>query len=286
MSFVIKLCKNYGDSTTPITLGVSQIAPSTPLMLTNYPVQYPQNFTTITIDGFTPQAYDIRRLSDSVINRFERTTNQIRIAMPLSFGKTFVNAYDSNTAYKSAAIFRQYFAGLEVSATSGNALLSISLSNQTNTNIAFYYHYSYNGVKDTTASYFPLTLVNDATSTVQSRFANFITRNYTGSFQPNLNTNRPFDSINYIQTSPGTFVSIAMPEIVNFPNVIINRADLTILQIPNNPIIDGYFSTPTNLLLAAYDSTRYVARNVPNDFVVDATGTPNYGYFGGNSLAN
>ncbi|MFX5926142.1 DUF4270 family protein, partial [Acinetobacter baumannii] len=71
----------YGDSTQPLRLTVSEISTSTPLT-TNiiYPANYPALYPVSTVGNLAdPISLDIRRIGDSVINRYEKATNQIRI---------------------------------------------------------------------------------------------------------------------------------------------------------------------------------------------------------------
>lgn len=275
----------YGDSTQPLRVTVSEIDQSTPLDRNRlYPVTNP-GVTPINIAGplANPVNIDIRRLGDTVKNRYEVATNQIRIKLRNDVAQRFLRTYDSTNAYKSDSIFRTYFAGfaLTVDQTApANALLRINLAD-TNTKFALYYSSSSTGatVRDTSVLYMRF-------NTAASGDANFIVRNRAGSQVTNYlttNNNPKSDSLVYVQTSPGTTVRVRIPGLASLSNRIIHRAELIAEQVPDDAnllTIDQQMSVPRYLLLSVLDSVNNRKRNVKNDYIF-ATDGPNITDFGG-----
>ena len=272
----------YGDSSQPIILNIAEISQSSPLDPSIvYPTNYP-NKTPITIGASLadPLTLDIRRLTDSVNNRFENAKNQIRIRLRDNVAKRFIRDYDSTNAYASDSAFRTYFAGFAVTVNPGgsNALLKVSLSD-TNTKFALYYSSSSAGAtkRDTSVRYFTF-------NTATSGDANFITRDRSGSdAAKHFTTSSKPDSLVYVQTSPGCYVRIKVPGLQNLNNRIIHRAELITEQVPDDATlttIETQMLPPRYLLLALFDSANKSKRNVPNDYVLSTTG-PNISLFGG-----
>jgi len=86
-----------------------------------------------------------------------------------------------------------------------------------------------------------------------------------------------------LQSYPGTYVRIRIPNLQGLSNRIIHRAELVAEQVPddNNLLtLDRYFQAPRLLLLSAYDSAKKQKRNIPNDYLVGNSG-PNTVDFGG-----
>lgn len=273
----------YGDSSKPLQVSVQEISPSTPLNpFVSYPVNFPSVYPINTIGPLAnTTSVDIRTLADSVINRFEMSRNQIRIPLRMDVARRFIKDYDSSNAYRNDSTFKSFFKGFSLkvlSASPANALLYVNLLD-TNTKLAFYFNTSSTGatVRDTAVRYFRF-------NSAFGGFANYITRNTAGAQISNhiTTTSKP-DSLVFIQSFPGTFVRIRIPNLQNLSNRIIHRAELTAEQVPddNNLLtLDRFFQAPRLLLLSAYDSVRKHKRNIPNDYLVGNQG-PNTVDFGG-----
>ena len=273
----------YGDSTQPLRISVDEISRITPL--DPYKV-YPSNFPAIYPIGSAGSlgntaTIDIRRIGDSVINRYELSKNQIRIKLRNDVARRFLNIYDSTNAYRSDTLFRTYFAGftMKVESTSpANALLFINMLD-TNTKLALYYNSNTTGAttRDTNAIYFRF-------NPFTSGDANYITRNRAGSeVAGRLTTTSKPDSMVYVQASPGTYVRIKIPNLNKLNNRIIHRAELITEQIPDNANLmttDLYMAPPRLLLLSIYDSANKIKRNIPSDYQIGQSG-PNTASFGG-----
>lgn len=278
----------YGDSTQPLRLTVSEISQSTPLSRNrSYPVNYPAA-NPISLAGAlaSPITIDIRRLGDSVKNRYENAKNQIRIRLRNDVAQRFITTYDSTNAYKSDSIFRTFFAGFALTVDQSgpaNALLNINLGD-TNTKFALYYSSSSTGAtrRDTAVAYLSF-------NPLSSGDANFVTRNRTGSQVAgyiNSTATPRSDSMVYVQASPGTFVRIRIPSLATLSNRIIHRAELIAEQIPDDAnllTIDQQMIPPRYLLLSVFKPTTNAKYNVPNDYIFSQDG-PNINEFGGRVL--
>jgi hypothetical protein len=137
----------YGDSTQPLRLTVSEISRSTPLNPNIiYPADYPALYPVNTVGNLAdPISVDIRRAGDSVKNRFENATNQIRIKLYNSVAQRFIKTYDSTNAYLSDSAFSTFFAGFALkvdAANPANALMYINMLDS-NTKLGLYYSKRY-----------------------------------------------------------------------------------------------------------------------------------------------
>jgi hypothetical protein len=287
----------YGDSTKPLNLSVFEISTTKGLNpLINYPSGPLPNPLPVTHlpTAIASQQVDIRRIGDSVNTAFERTTNMIRIKLPVSIATRLLKQYDTTTAYKSDSSFRTYFAGLAIKVTntgSANALLKIALSD-VNTKLGLYYRYPFTnsaGVRKDTAT----ALYYNYTSAAGFAYghANFIERNRSAATGANninnfLSNNAATqkDSILHVQTGPGTFVRLRIPGLKNFSSRIIHRAELIAEQVPDDNNLTAELNEllpPNVLFLGIYDSLNKRKRNIPNDFQVVQGGTTNLNTFGG-----
>jgi len=165
---------------------------------------------------------------------------QLRFKLPVPFRDSILAQQNTNT-FASYASFLDWLGGFFVlpDSTAGSTL---GYFDTDNTSMYVYYRYTNNGSPDTTTAVFPF----DATYC--NRF-NRITRNYSGKFcEPFIgNTIPQGDSIIFVESEPGMASLISFPHIGQFPNAVINKAELILTVI--SPI--------TN-----YSDT--VAYNIPN----------------------
>jgi len=273
----------YGDSSQPLRISVNEIAQSTPLdPYITYPANFPNRYPITLGASLAPtQTIDIRRLGDSVNNRFEQSNNQIRIKLNDAVASRFLKTYDSTNAYRNDTIFKTFFAGFALraeTANPANALVYINLLD-TNTKLALYYNTSTTGatIRDTNVIYFRFNSFTNGD-------ANYITRARSGSEVANrvTTTSKP-DSLVYVQSSPGTYVRIKVPALGGLTNRIIHRAELITEQVPDDGNLltsDRYMEPPRMLLLSIYDSVNKRKQNIPNDYAI-SDGGPNTANFGG-----
>lgn len=274
----------YGDTSAPLRLTVSEIDPTTPLISSfNYAANYPGAYNLRTIGTLAdPITISIPRLKDSVINRYERANNQIRIRLRSDVARRFIRTYDTTNAYRTDSAFRSLFAGFALTvdqAAPTNALIHLNLAD-TNTKFALYYSSSSAGatVRDTSVAYFRFNSFSGGN-------ANFVTRNRVGAeITKYTATTNKSDSIVFVQAAPGAYARIRIPGLKGLSNRIIHKAQLIAEQVPDDAnlfTIDAYMTPPRYLLLSAIDTVENRKYNVPNDYIFSPTQGPNKSNFGG-----
>jgi hypothetical protein len=278
----------YGDTSAPLKLTVSEIDPATPLNSGyNYAANYPGAYTFRTKGTLAdPVTIHIPRLSDSVNNRYERASHQIRIKLRSDVAKRFINTYDTTNAYATDSAFKSLFAGFALTvdqAAPTNALIHINLAD-TNTKFALYYNSSSTGatVRDTSVTYFRFNSFSGGN-------ANLITRNRVGAeITKYTATTNKSDSIVYVQSGPGAYVRVRIPGLKGLSNRIIHKAELIAEQVPDDANLytsDAYMAPPRYLLLSAIDTVENRKYNIPNDYIFSPNQGPNKSNFGGSVLS-
>ncbi len=183
--------------------------------------------------------------TDSVIN-------QIRIKLDNSFrdllfeqdslpGVGFPHGFARDTYWRNFVNN-----GFAITMTSGNALLYTHI-NDTNTRLEMHYTFKHGNGTDTSMTVMHFN--NGAGGTAspdRGAVADHIVRT-----RPGLPTG---DQEIFLQSSPGTFATLHIPELAGYSNRIIHRAEIIMQQIPDNPINDGYFSEPNYLYLDLVDT--------------------------------
>ncbi len=258
----------YGDSTKPVKIYVNKIDPSTPLEVGKY---YASNYANAYgirkgASVGNPYLLDFTKVKDSINDRFENASNQIRLKLNNSLAFELLKTYDSNGAYRNDTTFRNAFPGFALTtnaADNHNALIKLSLLDS-NTKLALYYSTSATGsvTRDTLVSHFRFNYY-----TAQN--ANFIQRNRAASEIASHLNGFAKDSLVYVQTSPGTMVKIKVPGLKTFKNKIIHRAELIAEQVPDDARLattESYMTAPNFLFLGVYDTATKQLRSVPNDY--------------------
>ncbi len=276
----------YGDSTKPLKIYTHKIDPATPLEVGKfYSSNYPEAYNLRSGSSIAnPHTVYFDRARDSVINRFERATNQIRIKLSNTIASQLLTKFDSTGAYKNDSAFRLAFTGFALStnpADNHNVLLKMSLLDS-NTKLALYYSTSATGsvTRDTTVTYFRFNYYT-------AQGANFIKRNRAASEIARHLNGYAKDSLVYVQTSPGTMVKIKVPGLKTFKNKIIHRAELIAEQVPDDARLtttDSYMTAPKFLFLGVYDTATKQLRSVPNDYL-GASNTQLLEKFGGQKIS-
>jgi hypothetical protein len=197
-----------------------------------------------------------RTLKDTFSPKNERAFNQLRIKLDNSFGQRLFN-YDSTNAYFSDSAFKERFKGFAVipqSSATANALIGINLSD-TNTKLAFYYKYNNGRVIDTVTYFRP---------TSRSATANYIKRDYAGSQLATYQGGTTPDDLVFIQNTPGSYATIALPALSTINNRVVHRAELIMEQVYDAR--DVLFTPPDYLYLdAAVDTAKNKYRTIPFD---------------------
>jgi hypothetical protein len=193
-------------------------------------------------------------LNDSLVLSNQRVANQLRIRLSDDFGRQILS-WDTSAGQPlhNDTLFRNALPGFAVvpdvaGASSANAIMGFLVSD-TNSYLRIYYRYDTLAKQDTTFKTYKYV--------INGGFANNITRNYTGSeFAQTLGAGP--DSISYIQTAPGTYTTVNVSSLNGFKalkgNVVINRAELVMTQIPAAGQFNEYFAGPELLYIDYYDT--------------------------------
>ncbi|MEZ5035554.1 MAG: DUF4270 domain-containing protein [Chitinophagaceae bacterium] len=275
--------ENYGDSTIPQTVNVYEIDPIPANNFksdSNYLIRQ-EHFTYTNLLGsrtFTPAS-----LNDTVKAFKDTTTHQLRIRLDNSFGSRLLS-YDSvktsfNGAYANDSIFKSKLRGFVVkSVGNGNALMGFDL-NGFNTALAIYYRYDKRTMPtvpniDTTVVYFPF-------SNSFCAAANYVKRDFAGSPLAAAVGGTTQDPLVYIQSTPGSYADIKIPDLATLDNRLVHRAELIVEQVYDAS--DEKFGPPGQLYLDASDPTISAFnkhRVIPYDLQLLTGGSLNFGDFG------
>jgi hypothetical protein len=106
-----------------------------------------------------------------------------------------------------------------------------------------------------------------------------ITRNYSGNAGSTLNNGIDNDDKIYIQSGPGTYVSMKIPGLDTFGNKVIDRAEDVATRITGAG--DNIFSPPIRLVLDRINKTGDTAFLLDKDLVPSSSGTLGFDLFGG-----
>jgi hypothetical protein len=197
------------------------------------------------------------------------TSKVVRIRLANSLGDRFAS-YDTTNGYKNDSLFKTLFAGLSVKADpAGNSLSYFSLGDVANTKLTVYFRAQHNGIPDT-ASFDYHHVTNGQ--------ANYVNRENGGNYLAYLNSGAG-DKI-YLQSAPGSYVSIKIPSLDSFGNKTIHRAELVATKIPSTD--DNVFIAPDQMMLDRKNSnTPDTVFMLEKDLVADAAGNIAFGAFGG-----
>lgn len=233
----------YGDSLGRQTFTVYPVNDPTFIDTTYYYVhqQLPidQNRPLGTV---TTSAYSIK---DSVNNYGVMEAPQLRVRLSDAFGQSMLKQ-TADGAFVNDSSFHAFLNGLALvpdSSTGGkNAVLFLQM-NSDYSGITVYYH---NADKDSLQAFFPFNINTCAVT-------NYISRDYTGSQAAEHfgdSSSITGDSVIFLQNSPGLFANIDIPYLQNFPNAVINKAELIMTQIPD--AASDVFLAPNYLFLWQY----------------------------------
>ena len=256
----VVLCLYYkgfwGDSNQVQTLQVSEVADNEfkDSVRKNWWVTKTPPNTGSTISQ--PTNVDIRSLKNYMkyAHLNDSVRYQIRIKLDAAYASRIWTSDSASTgtgnhAFNNDSIFRHEFNGLAIKATGfGNALMYVNLAD-TNTKLEVHYRIKRPGHIDTTYTSFKLGTNDLGTSVRRSSTASHVDRDRSGT--PSMITDT--GSI-YLQTQPGTYASLRIPELTGYSNRIIHRAEIIIEQIPDNPVYDSLFTVPNYLYLDLKDT--------------------------------
>ncbi|MBK5272117.1 MAG: DUF4270 family protein, partial [Bacteroidia bacterium] len=278
---ILDHANTYGDSTIPQTVNVYEVNQSSSFNPDSFYLVRQNDFNYSNLLGsrtFLPSILD-----DSVYAFMDTTNHQLRIKLDNSFGNRLL-AFDSigaTGAYSSDSVFRTYFKGFAIqSMNSGNAIMGFNLSG-VNTKLGIYYKYNNGGptILDTTVTYFNFGSINSDISSNISASANYVIRNYSGtSLAASVGGASP-DQFVYLQSTPGSYATIKIPDLSGLSNRVVQRAELIAEEVYDPS--DAIFPPPERLFLDAYDTSLSKFRTIPYDFNYDlSSGVANFGSFG------
>lgn len=220
--------------------------------------------------------YPISKLKDSITLTRPRDTskvaNVLRIKLDNSLGERF-RQYDTtngpNGGYKNDSIFKTLFRGFALKADqAGNALSYFSLADISKTKLTVYFRTT--GASKDTSSF-------DFYHATQGQ-TNYINRQNAGNYLAYLN-NGAGDKI-YLQSAPGSYVAIKIPDLDAFSNKVIHRAELFAAKISSTA--DQTFTPPSRLMLDRTNKlTPDTAFMLEQDLTTDVNGGIGFAAFGG-----
>ncbi len=241
---VLDYKERYGDSLTPQTINVYELNQAFKTDSSYLVRQQPLGYGAQLNPG--GQLIFPNLLDDSVKVFRDTTAGQLRLKLDTNFARRMMN-YDTSNAYRSDSAFKTYFKGFAVrSVSSGNAILGLDLQG-VNTKLAFYYRFpkTGGGGDSATVTYF--------TFFSQCKSANYVSRDYSGTpvaAAAGVTVQAP---IAFVQSSPGTFVNIKIPDLPALSNRVVHRAELIVEQVYDPS--DLMFPPPARLFLDAFDPT-------------------------------
>lgn len=273
----------YGDTLSPQTVRVYEIAPNANFSDTGY-YQYQREEFATTGTELGSKTFTASQLNDSVthIRKGDTTkkVNQLRIPISTNLAYRFA-AYDTlngpNGGFRRDSIFKTLFRGLAVKAdpSTGNALSYFDLNDVNNTALTVYFRVQRAGKTDTaTATFVHVKAPNGQ--------ANIIKRTPAGGWNNYLTNGAAEDDKLYIQSAPGSYATIRIPQLDTFSNNIIHRAELIVTRVPSS--MDNIFTPPAQLLLDRLSTNGSVAYIFEKDHY--RNGDLDWTLFGGNLRSN
>ena len=259
----------YGDSLAPQTFRVYRMNEPNFKVDSNY--RYYQALKYNAGELLGTATVIPRSLKDSVSVYGTKAGPQLRIKLSTAFGNQLLQQ-TSTTGFTNDSTFRAFLKGFAIipdtTLSTNRTMLYLDLTEPENYLTVFYR----NSENDSLQTHFSFGS--------SAAHANYFVRNPMGSQSAQyLNTNSATgDSLLYLTDAPGFFTKITIPNLENFPNSVINKAELVVTEITTGTgDLDNIYSEPDFLFLMQYtngDTTRPVIDygNPQN---------PNQPYFGG-----
>jgi hypothetical protein len=255
------------------TVNVYEISQNAPFYDTAFYMYADPNSDFATVGPQLGSAsYTVKNLKDTVtLTRAGDTThvnNVLRIPLNNSLGVRFAQ-YDTTNGYKSDSLFQTLFRGFALkSDAGGNALSYFNLSDVTNTKLTIYFRVTQNGKQDTTSF--------DYFHSINGQ-SNYINREPGGNYLASVH-NGTGDKV-YLQSAPGSYVELKIPQLDTFSNKVIHRAEIVATRIASPG--DDVFSVPVQLMLDRINKTGDTVFMLHQDLVVSSSGSIGFSTFGG-----
>ncbi|GEP88901.1 hypothetical protein SAMN05660909_02557 [Chitinophaga terrae (ex Kim and Jung 2007)] len=257
-----------GDSATPQTFRVYRMNEPDFKIDSNYAYNRVLGYNKAELLG-TATVSPIS-LRDSVSIYGKKEAAQLRIKLSNAFGNELLQQTTAG-AFANDSAFRAYLKGFAIipdTLLGSNSNMVYLDMNSVNTKLSVFYKNS------TTDSLIATMSFNQ----YASAHANYFTRNYNGSQAARFinSNNANGDSLLFLNAAPGLFANIKIPNLENFPNVLINKAELVITEVTNGPADrNDIFIPPTSLSLRQY--TNGDTTKIPIDYYASGGAS----FFGG-----
>lgn len=243
----------YGDTLQPQTFTVYEIPSNTTNFKdSSYMVDFlPNQGLGAQLGSVTIKPTDVKRYTYFKGSSKDSINNQIRIPLDESFLSTLVTNLDTASAstsiYRNDSLFKDKMKGFAIKASGSlaNGLFYIDITNAA-TRLEVHYKKTNRGVVDTSFSAF--TFSTGGSSSVSAQ-ATHLERDRNG-----YPVSTPGSDIIYLQTTPGTYATISIPELSGFDNRIIHRAEIVIEQVPTGNPVDDALLPPSYLYLDLVDT--------------------------------
>jgi hypothetical protein len=278
----------YGDTNNVQTFRVEEIAPGSGFTDSSYYLGTGSFATSGTLGSKT---VDFTKLNDSIRLIRKRDTssviNVLRIPLNNALGERFADYDTTNSAnggYRSDSIFSTLFKGLAVKVDSNkatNKALAYFNLGSNNTKLQVYFRTKRTGgtIDTTVAEYFHAgSKTRNGINIAASGRASTIRRDAQHGYATYLSNGTPNDDRLYIQSAPGSYALLKIPDLDTMTNKVIHLAELIVSRVPSPG--DNTFGLPNFLFMDMVTDDRDSALTVQNDFVF-SNGTPNIGSFGG-----
>jgi hypothetical protein len=258
----------YGDSTSQQTFEVREIEPNAPFQDNSY-------FITNTPFPVSPVVLgnanvNFTTLNDTVFYKIGKdtvkTARELRIRLDTSFGRRFVG-YDTNVVYQNDTNFRAVFKGLHISVSEASAkkrALAYFNLLESGTRLTFFCRIQNTTKVDTIAPRFTYS---------RGPQANLIARTPMNGYETAVSNGTDNDEKIYIQTAPGSYATIKIPQLDTLENMAVHRAELIVEKIPTAE--ENIFTPPSALFLDALTPTGDSVLTIPFDFLPTAS-SPGY----------
>lgn len=265
-SVVLSLAFNdvYGDTNALQTFEVREIKPDFAFSDSGYRINREDIPTWPGLVG-SGSVY-FASYNDSVFYRNDRDTirsrGEARIHLDTLWARRFVN-YDTTAgnAYNTDSLFKTKFRGFEIKPSEASAdkraLAYFNLADNARTRITFYCRIQNNGKTDTIAPHFIYSSGDPE--------ANIVRRTPANEYLTNLNNGLENDELVYLQSTPGSYISIKVPELSNLDNRVIHRAELIMEQAPTPD--ENFYRPPNLLFIEALSQSGDSVLTVRKDFV-------------------
>ncbi len=199
----------------------------------------------ITVNLDSVRSYrKIGKGNDSVINQIRLKITRADFLAAMADPDTLPGGL-----FERDTMFRAFNNGFGIKMTSGSNVLLYTHLNDDMTRLEIHYKRKNGSVRDTSVSQFYYNNgVGGISAPRRGAVASYIQRDRSSNPLPS-----GAEEI-YLQTSPGTYASLKIPELTGYSNRIIHRAEIVMEQIPGDPLTDALYSAPQYLYLDLVDT--------------------------------